>query len=256
MRAQLGDDRFNREIGCEFIIADETLINPNTLIMMEGTEPVSRMGQVRWYKKPEKGNIYAVALDPSLGTGGDPAAIQIFEANTTTQVGEWKHNKTDIPTQIKLIAQVNKYIVECTNEPNSLYYSIENNSIGEAAIVSLNEYGESNIPGIFLSEAGKNRKGFNTTNKSKLAACAKFKTLVESKKMTINSFGLISELKAFVAHGGSYAAKIGDTDDLVMASLLIVRILTVLSDYHYNLESHIRDHEEYIAPLPFFAVLN
>jgi hypothetical protein len=155
-----------------------------------------------------------------------------------------------------LIAQVNKYIVECTNEPNSLYYSIENNSIGEAAIVSLNEYGESNIPGIFLSEAGKNRKGFNTTNKSKLAACAKFKTLVESKKMTINSFGLISELKAFVAHGGSYAAKIGDTDDLIMASLLIVRILTVLSDYHYNLESHIRDHEEYIAPLPFFAVLN
>jgi hypothetical protein len=256
MKAQLGEDRFNREIGCEFIIADETLINPNTLIMLEGKEPATRMGQVRWYKKPEKGNIYAVALDPSLGTGGDPAAIQIFEADTTTQVGEWKHNKTDIPTQIKLIAQINKYIVECTNEPNSLYYSIENNSIGEAAIVSLNEYGESNIPGIFLSEAGKNRRGFNTTNKSKLAACAKFKTLVESKKMTIHSFGLISELKAFVASGGSYAAKIGDTDDLVMASLLIVRILQVLSDYHYNLENHMRDHEEYIAPLPFFAVLN
>ena len=256
MKAQLGEDRFNREIGCEFIIADETLINPNTLIMLEGKEPATRMGQVRWYKKPEKGNIYAVALDPSLGTGGDPAAIQIFEANTTTQVGEWKHNKTDIPTQIKLIAQINKYIVECTNEPNSLYYSIENNSIGEAAIISLNEYGESNIPGIFLSEAGKNRRGFNTTNKSKLAACAKFKTLVESKKMTIHSFGLISELKAFVASGGSYAAKIGDTDDLVMASLLIVRILQILSDYHYNLENHMRDHEEYIAPLPFFAVLN
>jgi hypothetical protein len=74
--------------------------------------------------------------------------------------------------------------------------------------------------------------------------------------MTIHSFGLISELKAFVASGGSYAAKIGDTDDLVMASLLIVRILQVLSDYHYNLENHMRDHEEYIAPLPFFAVLN
>ena len=56
--------------------------------------------------------------------------------------------------------------------------------------------------------------------------------------------------------GTSYAAKTGETDDLVMASLLIVRILTVLSDYHYNLESHIRDHEEYIAPLPFFAVIN
>ena len=256
MKAQLGEDRFNREIGCEFIIADETLINPNTLIAMEGIEPVSRIGQVRWYQQPKKGNIYCVGLDPSLGTGGDPAAIQIFEANTTTQIGEWKHNKTDIPSQIKLLAQINKYIAEYTNEPNNIYYSIECNGIGEAAIISLNEYGESNIPGIFISEAGKGRKGFNTTNKSKLASCAKFKTLVESKKMTVNSRSLITELKAFVAHGGSYAAKIGDTDDLIMASLLVTRMLQQLGDYHFDLENQIRDHDEMIAPLPFFAVIS
>ena len=256
MKAQLGEDRFNREIGCEFIIADETLINPNTLLMLEGIEPVSRMGQVRWYKKPTKGSIYTVSLDPSLGTGSDPAAIQIFEANTVTQVGEWKHNKTDIPTQIKLIAQINKYIVECTGEPNNLYYSIENNSIGEAALVSLNEYGENNIPGTFISEPGKKRKGFNTTNKSKLTACAKFKTLLESKKLTINSRSLISELKAFVAHAGSYAAKIGDTDDLIMASLLNVRMIQELGSYHFELDSYVKDHEEFLAPLPFFAVLS
>ena len=256
MKAQLGEDRFNREIGCEFIIADETLINPNTLLMMDGIEPVTRIGQIRWYDKPKKGNIYCVGLDPSLGTGGDPAAIQIFEANTTTQIGEWKHNKTDIPSQIKLLAQINKYIAECTNEPNNIYYSIECNGIGEAAIISLNEYGESNIPGIFISEAGKGRKGFNTTNKSKLASCAKFKTLVESKKMTVNSRSLISELKAFVAHAGSYAAKIVDTDDLIMASLLVTRMFQHLSDYHLTLETQIRDHDEYIAPLPFFAVIS
>lgn len=256
MKAQLGEDRFNREIGCEFIIADETLINPNTLIAMEGIEPVNRIGQVRWYGTPKKGNIYCVGLDPSLGTGGDPAAIQIFEANTTKQIGEWKHNKTDIPSQIKLLSQINKYIAECTGEPNNIYYSIECNGIGEAAIVSLNEYGESGIPGIFISETGKGRRGFNTTNKSKLASCAKFKTLVESKKMTINSRSLISELKAFVAHGGSYAAKIGDTDDLIMASLLVTRMLQQLSDYHLDLENQIRDHDEFVAPLPFFAVMS
>jgi hypothetical protein len=256
MKAQLGDDRFRREIGCEFLIADETLINPNTLIDLKGVEPTHRIGQIRWYKRPEKGNVYAVGLDPSLGTGSDPAAIQIFEANTTTQIGEWKHNRTDIPSQIKLLAQINRYIVECTNEPNSIYYSIENNTIGEAALISLHEFGESNIPGIFISEPGKKRKGFNTTQKSKLAACAKFKTLLESKKMTINSHSLISELKAFVAHGGSYAAKIGDTDDLVMASLLSVRVMQQLSEYHIDLDNHLRDHEEFISPLPFFAVIS
>ena len=255
MKAQLGEDRFRREIGCEFIIADETLINPNTLIDLTSIEPIDRMGQVRWYQKPKKGNIYIVSLDPSLGTGGDPAAIQIFEANSTTQIGEWKHNKTDIPSQVKLIAQINKYIAETTNEPNNLYYSFENNSIGEAALVSLAEYGEANIPGIFISEPGKKRKGFNTSNKTKLAACAKFKTLLESKKMKIYSSSLITELKSFVAHGGSFAAKIGETDDLIMATLLVVRILQQISDYHGNLEEQIRDHGEVIMPLPFYALL-
>ena len=240
---------------CEFIIADETLINPNTLISLDGIEPTSRMGQVRWYQRPEKGRLYVVALDPSLGTGGDPAAIQIFDASTTTQIGEWKHNKTDIPSQIKLLAQITKYIAEITNEPNNIYYSLENNSIGEAAIISLNEYGESNIQGIFISEPGKKRKGFNTSQKPKLAACAKFKTLLESKKMTVYSRSLISELKSFVASGGSYAAKIGDHDDLVMATLLSVRIMQQLADYHGDLESQIRDHDELVPPLPFFAVL-
>jgi len=256
MKAQLGEDRFRREIGLEFIIADETLIAPATLIELNGIEPINRMGQVRWYDKPSKGNIYVVGLDPSLGTGSDPAAIQIFEANSTKQVGEWKHNKTDIPNQIKLLAQINKYIEDCTGEPNNIYYSIENNSIGEAALISLNEYGENNIPGIFLNEPGKKRKGFNTTHKVKLVACAKFKTLVESKKMKIFSRSLISEMKTFVANNGSYSAKVGETDDLIMSTLLVVRMLTQLSDYHSELETQIKDHDEFIAPLPFFAVLS
>jgi hypothetical protein len=74
--------------------------------------------------------------------------------------------------------------------------------------------------------------------------------------MHINSRSLISELKAFVAHGGSYAAKVGDHDDLVMSSLLIVRILQQLGDYHYDLENQIKDHDEVIQPLPFFAVIS
>jgi hypothetical protein len=256
IKAQLGDDRFAREIGCEFLIADETLINPNTLIMMEGVEPVDRMGQVRWFQKPKKDMIYVLGLDPSLGTGGDPCAIEIYEANTTTQIGEWVDNKTDIPKQIKTLSQITSYIADITGQPNNIYYSVENNSIGEAALISLNEFGESNIQGIFLSEKGKKRRGYTTTQKVKLAACAKFKTLLESKKMTVHSRALISELKTFVASGGSYAAKVGDNDDLIMASLLVVRILQDIKDFHGDLTEQMRDHDELIPPLPFFAVIN
>jgi len=67
---------------------------------------------------------------------------------------------------------------------------------------------------------------------------------------------LISELKTFVANGGSYTAKVGENDDLVMASLLVVRMLQQLQDFHQDIEGHMRDHEEFTPPLPFFAVLN
>ena len=69
------------------------------------------------------------------------------------------------------------------------------------------------------------RRGFNTTPPSKLATRAKFKTLVETDKVKINSKMLISEMKSFIASGNSYSAKIGDTDDLVMATLLVMRMV-------------------------------
>jgi hypothetical protein len=131
---------------------------------------------------------------------------------------------------------------------------VECNGIGEAALVSLNEYGLQSIPGVFISEPGKKSRGFNTTSKSKLASCAKLKTLIESKKFVVNSRSLVTELKTFVASGGSYAAKIGETDDLVMGTLLVLRIIKQLSDFNYDLDAHMRDHDEIIEPLPFFAV--
>jgi hypothetical protein len=142
-------------------------------------------------------------------------------------------------------------------DPKSVYFSVENNTIGEAALISIAEYGEENIEGYFLSEPGGSggrrfRKGFNTSNKPKLAACAKLKHLIESDRMRINSRSLVSELKNFVASGASYAAKIGETDDLVMSSLLAVRMLQVLQSYHSDLDLQMRDHQDnFIEPLPF-----
>jgi cell division protein ZapA (FtsZ GTPase activity inhibitor) len=80
--------------------------------------------------------------------------------------------------------------------------------------------------------------------------------LIESKRLQVNSRSLITELKAFVASGDSYKAKIGDTDDLVMAGLLVVRMLQAMSDFHFDLETQISDHDEMIAPLPFYAVIS
>jgi hypothetical protein len=260
-KAALGVERFRREMECEFIINDETLIAPTTLIDLEGTEPLFKTGQVRWYRQPEPGKIYVVGLDPSIGTGGDPAAIEVWEANTTEQVAEWRHNQTDIPAQIRILNDIVNHIYSFTKDDKTIYYSVENNTVGEAALISIAEWGEENIRGYFLSDPNavgmgrRARKGFNTTNKSKISACAKLKNLIESGRMKIRSRSLVSELKTFVAHGTSYAAKIGETDDLVMATILVVRMLQILQSYHGELDSQIRDHgDTVIEPMPFISI--
>jgi hypothetical protein len=70
--------------------------------------------------------------------------------------------------------------------------------------------------------------------------------------MTVNSKNLISELKTFVANGPSYAAKPGETDDLVMSLLLSVRMAMLLQSYDSSLDNAMRDTlDDMIEPMPF-----
>ena len=260
MRAQLGEERFRREMDCEFIIFDETLINPLKLVDMVGMDPVEKQGQVRWYKKPTPGNIYVVGLDPSLGTGSDPSAIQVVELPSMIQVAEWRDNKTPVQRQVQILKEINQHIYDSIGTDADLYYSLENNTLGEAALVCVAEIGEENIRGYFLSESAASgnprpyRKGFTTTNKSKIANCSKLKSWIETGKLKITSKMLLSELKNFVAAGTSFKAKIGETDDLVMAMLLVVRMMQLIQSFDPNVDESLRTAEEFIEPLPFIMM--
>jgi hypothetical protein len=254
---RIGEERFRREYGCEFLVYDETLINSVCLAELQGVDPIEKLGQVRIYKKIDPNSTYLVALDPSLGTGGDFSAIQVFELPSFRQVAEWHHNTTPITQQIRILKEINGYI-KAQGDP-ILYWSIENNTIGEAALITVKDIGEENIPGLFLSEpirkghVRKFRKGFNTTHKTKLAASAKLKALVESHKMTIGSKPLVSELKTYVATGIGFKAKVGEHDDLVAATLLVCRMAAVLADWDPNIYDSMSERlEDEQLPMPVF----
>jgi hypothetical protein len=256
--SQLGEEKYRREVLCEFVIAEETLINSIFLSAMQGSEPLYKTGQTRWYKKPEKEGIYIVALDPSMGTGGDPAAIEIFDARSHEQIGEWTHNKTGIEKQIEIMKEIVGYLSDISGSKDNVYYSVENNTLGEANLVAIRSVGEENINGYFLSEPHVRsskiyRKGFNTTPTSKLATCSRIKTEIEMKKMAIHSKKFISELKCFVSNGNSYKAKPGKTDDLVMAGILGIRMLDIVKNF-LPIESVEDDDDEFYdfdTALPF-----
>ena len=145
--------------------------------------------------------------------------------------------------------------LESFNE--DLYGRAKNNTIGEAGLVAISDTGEENMPGQLLSETVRKghvrrfRKGYNTTHNAKITACAKLKQMVESDKIDIRSKNLVSELKNFVASGTSFAAKPGEHDDLVMSTLLILRMATTISSWDQKVFERLRDAESEITmPMP------
>jgi len=262
-RAKIGEERFRREFDCEFLIFDETLINAVRLAEMKGVEPTMIMGQTRWYKDINPQATYLVAHDPSLGTGGDYGAIQVFEMPTMEQVAEWRHNLTPIQNQVKVMREILRYIQERGQEKGGqpqLYYSVENNTLGEAALIVIRDIGEENFPGLFLSEpirkghVRKFRKGFNTTHRTKITACSQLKNMLETQKMKIYSKPLVSELKTFVATGVGFNAKTGEHDDLISGVLLIIRMATVLADWDPQIYDKLTERiTEDQMPMPIFV---
>jgi len=195
-----------------------------------------------------------------MGTGGDNAAIQVFELPTFRQVAEWQHNRTRIEDQVALMRGIGKYI-ESKGEPE-IYWSVENNTLGEAALVVIRDTGEDHFAGTMLHDPDKRgsrmRKGYTTTPRAKQEACAILKRMVENRQLDIKSKALISELKTFIYRGGSYAARNGTTDDLVMAVILVLRMADYVAKWddstNASLSSNLAfgedDDEDEDSPMP------
>ena len=223
-----------------------------------------KMGQARWYKKINPSSTYIVSLDPSLGTGGDNAAIEVIEVPSMDQVAEWHHNQTPVQSQVRILRDIVNHIEEkcqAAGVTSSIYYSVENNTLGESALIAIEALGEESFAGLFLSEPVKRghvrrfRKGFNTTHNSKISACAKLKQMIETKKLKIRSKSFISELKTYVGEGVTFKAKAGHMDDLVSSMLLAVRMIMTLQEWDPTVYDKMRDQdglEAHDLPMPIY----
>jgi hypothetical protein len=182
-----------------------------------------------------------------------------------TQVGEWCHNKTPIEGQMRVVMEILHYIREQTNGAMT-YWTVENNAIGEAALVVIRDTGEENFPGEMLHEpkkiqGKKGRRGYHTTHKSKIESCLTLKRLIEQDKLFLKSKPIVSELKNFVSNANSFKAKPGQTDDLVMSMVLALRMVDYISTFEDDVYNAVssglgwnsfddEDGDDYDQPLP------
>lgn len=264
MRAKLGHDKWLREYECEFISAEETLISSMVLKDLQGHEPYETTGRIRWYSPLLANRIFIIALDPSMGTGSDNAAITAWMLPDFIQVGEWIHNKTDMKGQVRvLMDMLQKIYRDVKDLPDQngipeIYWSVENNSLGEAALQVIDSTGEELFPGQFVHEPRKKRKGFTTTHTTKIEACSRLKSLCESGKMSIRSKTLVHELKNFVRSNRSFKAKATEKDDIVSSTLLAIRILNEVQGYEKEIYDRLAEIIEFDnednTPMPMILV--
>lgn len=230
--AKIGELRWQQEYECKFLSSDPLLID--TVVLANLTETVNKIkpfgtnGEFVFYQAPVANSTYLVGMDCATGSGNDYTTLVAYEFPSMEQVVEWRSNTTSSVLAYHMLKRLLRIF---ENAESNVYFSVENNGVGEA-IIALYEADEHPPEDAeFISEAGQKRKGMTTTGKSKMKACLLFKEMVERNNIHIKSKALVAEAKSFVRKAGAYAAKTGSTDDLIMGSVIAIRMLEEISTY-------------------------
>jgi hypothetical protein len=237
--SRIGDLRFRQEFASEFLSADPLLFSS---IFVENYAtpllPSLDANGICWFDDINKNDTIIISCDPSCATGNDFTVIIGYKFPQLEQLFEVRTNTTSTSVIYNLL----KYIIKFSNSKRaqSIYWSFENNSLGES-LIALYESDE-NPPedGILISQHGKKRLGF-TTGKEKARYCMDFKNLFESGKLKVKSKNTITEMKHYIRRNGSYAARNGSTDDTLAAHLIMIRILGELVTFEDSAYSLLYD---------------
>lgn len=226
---------------CEFIGKSGTLVDSDTMRnLLSGTKNISYEfvidSDIRFYKQLDKSMKYLIAIDPSMGVNGDFAAMQVFEFPTFIQVAEWMSDTLNQNDQVEKLKVLTEWMYADLKARGcrapEIYWSLENNSVGEGFICSLREKSKnqgSEKPqdyirrAVHIAEIGNKRLGFTTTKRSKTMACAQLKNKLETGQMKIMSSEYAKQLSNFTLKEVNYASSGKDVhDDLITASLTIM----------------------------------
>ena len=271
MVGKLGAIRARQELDCEFLSSDALLISSIRLNQLRWNAPLwESLGFKFWVPEEHLGGrdkIYLVSMDPATGGGGDFSAIQVFDFPGLNQVAEFRSNQLNIPLLYSKLSWIVKKLAEVKNGGRAeVLWTFERNGIGEA-IGALYYNDENQVQDAELVSDNPTKFGVFTTGRQKVLAALQLKTLVERVSaggLQLNSKDLIYELKHFISKGGSYEAKAGATDDCVMATLGIMRLLKRLSEYNDTAFKQVNEYvdpanddrplDESSAPMPFAIV--
>ena len=231
--AVLGERQWLQEYECEFISSDNSLFDTRIIQIaqkeVEDIQPAFTINGEQEFWKPISPNMaYLVGVDPSTGNGNDFSVIEVFEFPSMIQVMEFRANTV---SEVVLYSHLKKVIGFLEKYCDDVYFSVESNGVGRALIALYMQ--DENPPRYahFMSEQGKNKLGYTTTNTSKKETAIRFKNMFERKEMLIYSKALFNEMKSYIRKGDGFEAQTGATDDCISAVYIVMRMLDEIAMY-------------------------
>ena len=214
--------QFNSEFECEFLGSIDTLIAPHKLKQMPYIDAIQSNADLDIFERPDPKKTYFLTADVSRGTSQDYSAFLVLDVTEMPYRVVAKYRNNEIKPLIfpQKIHEVAKAYNEC-------FVLVEVNDIGEQVANALQfdlEY-ENLVMASMRGRAGqilgagfsggKAQLGVRTTKAVKRIGCSNLKQLIESDKLLIPDYDIMSELSTFVVKGSSHQTDDGCTDDLV-----------------------------------------
>lgn len=251
---------------CQFLGSTNTLIDPDVLARLAPDSPIkSNESGLSVYKLPQPNRFYVMTVDVAKGLNKDYSAFIVFDITSFPYTIAATYYNNEIPPALFAtpIYEVGRWF-------NLAHVLVERNDIGQEVTKILQQELEyENLlytvkrPGkvveIAYDDSGnafKSVVGLDQNKTTKRIGCMALKALVESNKLIINDFELISELSKFSQKKQSWEAEEGH-DDLVMCAanfgwLSTQRFLQDITNLEVRkalAEANARQLEDSIAPV-------
>lgn len=223
-RKVLGEEKYLQEMECTFQGSAGTLISGATLKSLTFKTPISvtEASGIAIHEMPKENHTYMLIADTSRGKGLDYSAFVIIDITEIPYRTVCRYKDNDISPVMypSVIRKIGQYY-------NNAYALVEINDNGQQVVDSL--FDDYEYENILYTQAAKGRvilswergdRGIRTTKSVKRLGCSLLKNMIESHKMIIEDFEIISELSTFISKKNSYEAEDGANDDLVMCLVL------------------------------------
>lgn len=219
--------QFDQEFLCDFLGSTNTLIDSVTLKRLTYKEPIGTIGDLRFFKEPEKGHTYACCVDCSEGLNQDYHVFTIIDV-------------TEIPYKVVAVYRNNdlhhlllpNYIYNAAKHYNNAVVLIETQSTGaQVAQILLHDLEYEGVLTTTLKGrngqrigggfGGEVRIGVMMNKQVKRIGCTNLKALIEQDRLIFNDERILQEFRTFVASDKqSFEAEPGSNDDMVMTLVL------------------------------------